>query len=192
MHFDSTLHKKSKDLILSDDGLTLTNTKGVITPGFAQPALSSGRHAWEVTLGKQDKDPGWCCIGVGDAGCAGTCIGVLPQTKKLHTIPKPGDWGSSVATPFPRLNTAALAEGARFRVVVDLDHRTLAFSLNGGELHRMDGVELPASVRPYVVFAGHTEGATLRLSGYDGSATTASASASPPTRCCCTSGSSSC
>ena len=57
MHFDPELHEKTPQLIVSDDGLTLTNTQTIGNHcGFAQPALSSGRHAWEVTLGKQDGD----------------------------------------------------------------------------------------------------------------------------------------
>ena len=60
-----------------------------------------------------------------------------------------------------------------------MDRRTLSFSVNGGAAHQV-AVELPARVRPWVMFAGNTKGATLRLSGYDGSATASSAPAPAP------------
>ena len=50
-------------------------------------------------------------------------------------------------------------------VEVDLQNGTLSFGVNGGQLHRMPGVELPARLRPWVMFAGDTAGAAASPSG---------------------------
>ena len=162
--------------MLSDGALKATNTQGGggNLVAFGHPVFDAGRHAWNVTLGGQDnKDPGYCCIGVGDADCEGKCFGYNPQFGWFYKNEIPYLWGEHKKTPWPDQNTAALAEGARIRVVLDMDKRTLAISLNGSAAAQMQ-VDLPSRVRPYVVFSGNSAGATLRLSSYEGPASPSS------------------
>jgi len=74
--------------------------------------------------------------------------GYLPLNGCLHSsnnCTQPGSKGKQVSEPL-----LGNATGAVIKVQVDMDRRTLAFSVNGGDLVDA-GVTLAPQVRPYVL-----------------------------------------
>ena len=135
MLFDANLYEDMRDghVTISDDGLTATMTCTSLCAAFAQPELSSGQHVWEVTLGDQGEKPGYCCIGVGDASCGDDSkyYGFIPVNGKFHSqdAPRHRYWRTGVDSP---IGPVQYAGGARIRVMVDMDNRTLSFAVDGG------------------------------------------------------------
>ena len=152
-------------LALQQNAVTVTTVKHPQHPGqdepqgnqvaVAEPIVANGRHVWVITILESWRNWGdGMLIGVMDAtvdfsDAKGVkAWGLLPMTGMVHTTNNAshaGQKGKQVCEPLD-----GASSGAVVKVQVDVDRKTLSFSVNGGEFVDA-GVSLTAQVRPYVL-----------------------------------------
>ena len=121
----------------------------------AEPILASGKHSWVVRV--LESHNGWgdgMVMGVVDATVelndpkGAKAWGFLPLSGCVQCTPSPqhpGVKGKQVSEPL-----SGFVTGAHVRVQVDMERRTLAFAVNGGEFVDA-GVTLTPQVRPWAL-----------------------------------------
>ncbi|KAL1512061.1 hypothetical protein AB1Y20_005334 [Prymnesium parvum] len=137
---------------VSSDRTTCTLKAGGTSVALGDPVFVSGKHSWECVI--EESFHSWgdgMLIGVTDAtGTTGEAWGLFPLTGHVHicaTTDQCGKRGKQVCEP---LN--GYAKGSRIRVTVDLERRTLAFSI-GGKPDVEAGIQLPPQVRPWILMS---------------------------------------
>ena len=89
LRLDKSLNADSSGLELSAGGCTVTTPSSSHNCIFGAAVFEHGVHSWVVTLRDTKSDPGYCGLGVGDAGCKGPVWSLKPQYAACYTQRSP-------------------------------------------------------------------------------------------------------